>query len=99
AIGLLAVQLARLAGAALVVAVDPLATRRAVAVDTGADLVLDPTTTDVGLAIKEHTGGIGVDVALEASGSAQGVHHAIRGLAYGGTVALLAVYKEFRGGL
>ena len=99
AIGLLAVQLARLAGATLVVAADPIAARRAVARETGADLVLDPLTADAGLEIKRATDGAGVDVAIETSGSPQALHQAIRGLAYGGTVALVAVYKEFRAGL
>jgi threonine dehydrogenase-like Zn-dependent dehydrogenase len=40
-----------------------------------------------------------VDVSIETSGSAQALHPAIRGLAFGGTVALTAWYNEFRGGL
>lgn len=99
AIGLLAVQLARLAGASWVVAADPIAARRDVAQATGADLVLDPTEADAGLAIRRATGNAGVDVAIETSGAARGLHHALRGLAFGGTVAVLAVYNEFRGGL
>ena len=99
AIGLLAVQLVRLAGASWVAAPDPLAARRAVALETGADLALDPTAVDAGLAIRRATGNAGVDVAIETSGAAQGLHHALRGLAFGGTAALLAVYREFRGGL
>lgn len=99
AIGLMAVQLARLAGAAYVAAVDPIAARRQVASETGADLVLDPSAVDAGLAIREATSGRGVDVALETSGSARGVHHAVRGLAFGGTVAMIAWYNEFHGGL
>ena len=73
--------------------------RRAVALETGADLALDPTQVDAGLAIRRATGNAGVDVAIETSGAAQGLHHALRGLAFGGTAALLAVYHEFRGGL
>jgi threonine dehydrogenase-like Zn-dependent dehydrogenase len=54
AIGLMTVQLARLAGAARVVALDPIEPRRAVATALGADLVLDPTAGDgdAGLAIR-----------------------------------------------
>jgi threonine dehydrogenase-like Zn-dependent dehydrogenase len=97
AIGLMAVQLAKLAGASFVAAVDPLAARRDVATSTGADLVLDPTEVDAGLEIRRETGGVGVDVAIESSGSAHGLHGAIRGLAFGGTVALVAWYNEFTG--
>lgn len=99
AIGLMAIQLARFAGAAVVVGIDPLAARRAVAVQTGADLTLDPTGVDAGLEVRAATGGMGADVAIETSGSAQAVHQAVRALAFGGTVAMLAWYNEFRGGL
>ena len=99
AIGLVAIQLARLAGASFVVAVDPLDGRRAVAEETGANLVLDPSKVDAGLEIREATGGNGVDVAIETSGNPRALHHAVRGLALGGTVAITAWYTEFRGGL
>lgn len=48
AIGLMAVQLAKLAGAHPVIAVDPLPLRRKVALECGADLVLDPSSEDAG---------------------------------------------------
>ena len=60
--GLLAVQLARLEGAGEVVAVDPLAARRALARDYGAGVVLDPTDCDVGLELK--SSGRPADVAI-----------------------------------
>jgi threonine dehydrogenase-like Zn-dependent dehydrogenase len=99
AIGLAAVQLSRVAGASFVVAVDPIDGRRAVARRTGADLVLDPTEVDAGLEIRRAAGRQGVDVAIESSGSARALHHAIRGLAFGGTVAVVGWYGETRGGL
>jgi len=56
AIGLMAVQLARLAGAETVMAVEPLANRRAVAKRLGADLLIDPAAEgDAGLAIRRLT--------------------------------------------
>ena len=100
AIGLMAVQLARVAGAAWIAAIDPIAGRRAVAQETGADLVLDPSQVDAGLEIRRALGsGTGVDVSIETSGSARALHQAVRGLAFGGTVAALAWYNEFKGGL
>ena len=59
AIGLMAVQLARLAGADLVIAVDPIAARRDVALALGADVAVDPREEggDAGLAIRRLTGG------------------------------------------
>jgi threonine dehydrogenase-like Zn-dependent dehydrogenase len=55
AIGLLAVQMARMAGAGQVIAVDPLADRRQLAREFGADSALDPREGDIGLAIREIT--------------------------------------------
>lgn len=54
AIGLIAMQLAKLAGASQVVAIDPLANRRELALRFGADHVLDTTEEagDTGLAIR-----------------------------------------------
>jgi threonine dehydrogenase-like Zn-dependent dehydrogenase len=99
AIGLMAVQLARIAGASSVIASDPIARRRAVAAATGADLVLDPTEVDAGLEVRRSTGMRGADVSIETSGAARALHHAIRGVAFGGTVAITAWYSEFRGGI
>lgn len=58
AIGLVAVQLARLAGGEQVIAVDPLRNHRELALTFGADVVLDPTENDgdAGLAIRKLTG-------------------------------------------
>lgn len=99
AIGLLTVQLAKIAGAAQVIAFDPIPLRRAVAARTGADSAFDPSEVDAGLEMRRATGGLGADVAIETSASASALHHAIRGTAHGGTVAVTAWYKEFHGGL
>jgi threonine dehydrogenase-like Zn-dependent dehydrogenase len=56
AIGLMAVQLARLNGADWVVAVDPIAARRELALTLGADVAVDPVAEgDTGLAIRKLT--------------------------------------------
>ncbi len=68
AIGLFAVQFARLAGAYPVIAVDPLEIRREAAVACGADLVLDPSACDVGLEIKKATGKRGADFVSSTAG-------------------------------
>src|SRR5690606_28301005 len=62
-LGLLAVRMAVQAGAATVIAVDPLANRRAWALEHGVDYGLDPSAGDVALEIHAQTGGKGVDVA------------------------------------
>jgi threonine dehydrogenase-like Zn-dependent dehydrogenase len=91
AIGLFVVQYCRLSGADLVIAVDPVEHRRALARQFGADVVLDPTACDAGLEIRTLTERVGVDVALEVSSNAAALHHAIRGTRYGGTVGVVSV--------
>jgi threonine dehydrogenase-like Zn-dependent dehydrogenase len=58
AIGLMAVQMARIAGADKVIAVDPIEARRKVAVALGADVALDPLTNDgdTGMEIRRISG-------------------------------------------
>ncbi|HEV2527397.1 MAG TPA: zinc-binding alcohol dehydrogenase [Thermomicrobiales bacterium] len=55
AIGLMTIQLAKLAGASRVIALDPIAPRRDVAQALGADVVLDPTAGDgdAGMAVRQ----------------------------------------------
>jgi threonine dehydrogenase-like Zn-dependent dehydrogenase len=88
AIGLMAVQFAKLAGAHPVIGVEPLADRREVAEELGANLTLDPTACDAGLEIKRATETRGVDVAIDYSGAREAVQQALRGVAYGGNVVL-----------
>ncbi|MCD6505087.1 zinc-binding alcohol dehydrogenase [Candidatus Poribacteria bacterium] len=99
AIGQMAVQMARAAGAIFVAAVDPIELRREVALQNGADMVLDPTSQNVGEELKRATGGRGVDVVIETSGNYEALNHAFRGLAFGGNVAYVGWSKECKGGL
>jgi threonine dehydrogenase-like Zn-dependent dehydrogenase len=99
AIGLMAIQCARLAGADPVIGVDPLTNRRRVADTLGATLTLDPAVCDAGLEIKRATGKRGADVAIDYSGAAQAVQHALRGVAYGGTVVLGSYPPPYGAGL
>jgi threonine dehydrogenase-like Zn-dependent dehydrogenase len=92
AIGQIAVQAARLAGARWVAAVDPIERRRNAASRHGADCVLDPMQVDVGVEIKRQTGKTGVDVALETSGSSSALYDALRSTRYQGTVVSTAYY-------
>ena len=89
-LGLLAVQLARLAGAGEVVAVDPLGSRRQLAAHLGASLTLDPTTEDIGLRVREWDG---ADVAIEFSGSYVALHEAVRSVRMAGLVVAAGFYQ------
>jgi threonine dehydrogenase-like Zn-dependent dehydrogenase len=99
AIGLLVIQFAKLAGAYPVIAVDPIAIRRDVALACGADLVLDPTACDAGLEIKKATGKRGADVIIEYSGNHRALQAALRGVAYLGTVVAGAFPGAYPAGL
>jgi 2-desacetyl-2-hydroxyethyl bacteriochlorophyllide A dehydrogenase len=95
AIGLLLVQLARMAGAARVTGVDPVAARRELAQDLGADAVLDPreaAAEGIGARIKR-AGGHGVDVAVETSGSSAALHGTIAAAGLGGRVVTVGFYQ------
>jgi threonine dehydrogenase-like Zn-dependent dehydrogenase len=94
AIGLLAMQMARLNGAIQVLVVDPIPQRRTLAKQLGADDAIDPATSDAGLAIKEATGGHGVDVALEISGVYSALQHAIRSVRKEGLVVTASYYGD-----
>ncbi len=93
AIGLLAVQLARLDGAVWIDAVDPISLRRELALHFGADRALDPESCDVGYEIKAATKQHGVDVAIEVSGQAAALHEAIRCVAKAGRVVAAGFYQ------
>ena len=99
AIGQIAAQMAKIAGASFVAAVDPIALRREVAKNAGADMVLDPTAGDTGMELKKAAKDLGLDVVIETSASYEALHQAIRGLAFGGTVAFVGWSKECTGGL
>jgi len=97
AIGLMAVQMAKLSGALRVIGVEPIEKRRKLAEKYGADMLLDPTSCDAGLEIKKATDG-GVDIAIDTSGSYQALHQAIRATRYGGTIVPVSWYHgEARG--
>jgi L-iditol 2-dehydrogenase len=93
-IGLLIVQVARLAGARWIVATDPLAYRRQAALRYGADLVLDPQAEDVVAAVNEATQGRGVDVAFEAAGGVDTPQQAVELARQGGHVMLVGIPPE-----
>ncbi|MGY1815206.1 scyllo-inosose 3-dehydrogenase [Blastococcus sp. SYSU D00820] len=96
-IGLAAVALARCAGAARVLAFDPVARRCAAARALGADAVHDVTElaaagTGIGEVVQDATAGAGADMVVEASGAGDAVAPQIEAsLAIGAKVVLLGV--------
>ena len=92
-IGLCAVGIARAAGAALVVATDTEPYRLDLARTMGADLALDASDPGTEARIMEATGGDGVEVVLEMSGSPRALDQALRVITRGGRVSLLGIFN------
>jgi 2-desacetyl-2-hydroxyethyl bacteriochlorophyllide A dehydrogenase len=92
-VGLCAVQAARAAGAALVVAVDTVPERLELARAFGAQPV-HLTEEDPRAAVKAATEGRGVDVAVEAVGDPAALELAIRLAAQTGVVSVIGVHAE-----
>jgi S-(hydroxymethyl)glutathione dehydrogenase/alcohol dehydrogenase len=88
-IGQSVVQGARIAGASQIIVSDPLEPRRRAALELGATDVLDPSDVDVVSAVRELTGGVGVDYAFDAAGSVDLVATGVRATARGGAVVLV----------
>lgn len=99
AIGLIAAQFAKLAGALKVIVCDPIEHRRNVALENGADYAIDSSEADVGLEIKKLTNKRGADVVIETSGNYKALQQGIRGAAYNGNVAVVGWFHECFGGL
>ena len=99
AIGLFAVQCALMQGAERVFVVDPIERRRKLAIAWGAEAAFDPTASDAGAEIRKLTDKKGADVCIETSGNYNAMHHAIRGVAFGGNVVAVAYPKPCIGGL
>src|SRR3954447_9226843 len=75
-LGFHAVKLARLMGAAPIIAFDPLEDARKRALSAGADAAFDPREEDPATVVRQLTGGRGVDVALDVVGSTSILAHA-----------------------
>ncbi|MEJ2012457.1 MAG: zinc-binding dehydrogenase [Anaerolineales bacterium] len=85
-IGLMHLQLAKLSGAAQVIAVDLSDERLEVAAGLGASVTINPQATDPVEAIHELTSGRGVDVAIESAGAKEAWLTAFRSVRKGGRV-------------
>jgi threonine 3-dehydrogenase len=90
-IGLMAIPVARAAGAARVFAVDVNREKLALAERVGADAVFDAGDPDLVDEILRLTGGDGADVLLEMSGSASAIDSGLQLLRNGGRAALLGI--------
>jgi alcohol dehydrogenase len=92
-VGLCAVQVAKAAGAASVIAVDQVADRLEMARSLGATAV-HLTEEDPRAAVKEATAGRGADVCVDAVGHPEALELAARLARSRGTLSLVGVYAE-----
>jgi len=93
-IGLCAVAIAKAAGAPLVIATDTEEYRLELARTMGADLALDASNGATPDRIRETTGGDGVEVVLEMSGSPAALDQALHAVTRGGRISLLGIFGE-----
>ncbi len=98
-VGLLAAQIAKLAGAGVVIGVDRYPQRLEAARRLGIHPIAGEPGTDVADAAGAPTRPHGVDVAIEASGSYRLLHQAIRSVRPGGRVVTVASYHGDQRGL
>lgn len=93
-IGLLSVAIAKASGATWVVATDVEPYRLEIARTMGADLALDARDPETVAHIEEATGGDGVDVVLEMSGSQPALEQALEFVTRGGRISLLGIFAS-----
>lgn len=92
-LGLVAIPLLKTAGAAPIIAVDPVPEKREKALSVGADYALDPFDPDFAKKAKELTNG-GAKVGIEVTGIGAGVDGILDCMARFGRVALLGCTRN-----
>lgn len=93
-IGLCATAGAKLLGAGLIIAVDPVAERREKSLLMGADVVLDPNKDDVMAEVMKLTNGAGADVALECLGRTETLAGCLNVTRPGAYISSVGVYSN-----
>lgn len=95
--GQIVAQAARASGAT-VIGVDPVLSRRELALSLGAHRVLDPSQGSIADIVKGETGGRGADICIEVSGATPALSEAIRTVAYSSRVVAMGFFQgEARG--
>ncbi|MCM3761976.1 zinc-dependent dehydrogenase [Alkalihalobacillus oceani] len=93
-IGLMHVQLAKIAGARKVILSEIIGHRREKGKRSGADIVVNPEEESLQEIVEEVTGGLGADVVIMAIGVPQLINGAIYLLKKGGTLNLFAGFTK-----
>jgi 2-desacetyl-2-hydroxyethyl bacteriochlorophyllide A dehydrogenase len=93
-LGIHAVKLARLLGAAPIVVLDPRESARDRGLRAGADVAIDPTTADAVAKVRAVTGGDGLDVALDVVGAVAVLQQAEQCLGSAGRLVMVGMSLE-----
>jgi (R,R)-butanediol dehydrogenase/meso-butanediol dehydrogenase/diacetyl reductase len=91
-IGSILLNMILLTGGAQVTAIDPVASKRELAVRMGAQYAIDPFHENLEERAMELTNGLGYDMVFEVSGSPKASEPCLKIMAKGGTVVYFAVY-------
>ena len=89
--GLISVSIARAFGATQIIVSEPNDYRREIALDMGADLVINPLEEDLESIVYEKTEGIGVDYVAEMSGNEHALNQGLKVITAGGSMGLLGL--------
>ena len=92
-LGLVSIELLRVAGASPIIAVDPVKEKRDLAIKLGADYALDPFEDGFVERVKDITGG-GANVAIEITGNGKGLDMVLDCVAEFARVALLGCTRN-----
>ncbi len=92
-LGIIAVKMLKVAGAAPIIAVDPVAEKRELALKYGADYAFDPFGEDFAKKVKDVTNG-GANVAIEVTGNGGALDSVLDCMAKFGRVALLGCTRN-----
>lgn len=95
-VGLLTTAVLAETAAETLLAVEPLDSRRALAAQLGADETVDPNARNPAAAVRELTGGDGVDIAIEVSGCPSTLETAVEATRYDGRVVVGSWYGTKR---
>jgi threonine dehydrogenase-like Zn-dependent dehydrogenase len=93
-LGIHGVQIAKVSGASLVIGVDTIDSALERAKKVGADEVINPLKENPIERIKEMTGGMGVDLAVEFVGLKETIEQAVRSVRVGGRIVVVGLGPE-----
>lgn len=92
-IGIATIECLKAAGARLIVVLQRKSIRQEYAKRSGADVVLDPNEVNIPEEIKKLTGGVGVDVCFETTGSQTGLDIGLDSIKFEGTMVITSIWE------